>query len=126
MKYFPLLVQERGVKIPAPVREVAAFAAAPPHPPCLSVVLHGMFDCESRCFAPKVLLSDMSYFLTCSPIFCTLAPQISAKFLTTTAPLLFTTYTQKGKNKSMFPKETQPRINEVCVEPVCLCSSPKF
>jgi len=45
MKYFLLLVQERGAKIPAPVLEVVALAAPPPY---LSVVLLGMFDCESR------------------------------------------------------------------------------
>lgn len=46
MKYFLLLVQERGAKIPAPVLEVVALAAPPP--PYLSLVLLGMFDCESR------------------------------------------------------------------------------
>jgi len=45
MKYFLLLVQERGAKIPAPVLEVVALGAPPPY---LSVVLLGMFDCESR------------------------------------------------------------------------------
>lgn len=49
MKYFLLLVQEREVKIPAPVWEVAArAAAAPPVPPLLSVMLHGKFDCKMR------------------------------------------------------------------------------
>ena len=53
MNYFLVPVQEMGVKMPAPVREVYALAAAaappsPPPPPCLSVELHGMFNCESR------------------------------------------------------------------------------
>jgi len=62
-------VQERGAKIPAPIWEVEVVApAAAPPPPCLSLVLQRVFDCESRCSAPKVLLSDTSYLvlLTCT------------------------------------------------------------
>ncbi|XP_058776596.1 uncharacterized protein LOC131650913 [Vicia villosa] len=86
MKYFLLLVQEREVKIPASVWEVAArAAAAPPLPPLLSVVLHGKFDCKMRnfsCFTPKAL-SDMNYFLACPPIIQSLALQTSATLLAT-------------------------------------------
>ncbi|KAH1207175.1 Eukaryotic peptide chain release factor subunit 1-3 [Glycine soja] len=60
---------ERGAKIPAPIWEVEVVApAAAPPPPCLSLVLQRVFDCESRCSAPKVLLSDTSYLvlLTCT------------------------------------------------------------
>ncbi|KAG2409490.1 Fructose-1,6-bisphosphatase protein [Vigna angularis] len=51
-------VQERGAKIPAPVLELVALA--PPPPPYLSVVLLGMFDCESSspalyCLPPEKL-----------------------------------------------------------------------
>ena len=122
MKCFLPLVQERGAKIPAPVWELVA--PAPPPPPCVSMVLHRMFHCESRYSAPKVLLSDTSYFLTCIPIIQTLAPQIPAKLLATPA-LLSTTNTQKSKNKNMYLRETLPRSSDVFVEPVCVCSSPK-
>ncbi|BAT74556.1 hypothetical protein VIGAN_01225000 [Vigna angularis var. angularis] len=49
---------ERGAKIPAPVLELVALA--PPPPPYLSVVLLGMFDCESSspalyCLPPEKL-----------------------------------------------------------------------
>ena len=51
MNYFPLLVQEEEVKIPAPVSEgVACTATAAAAPPPPSVVLHGKFDCLSRLY----------------------------------------------------------------------------
>ncbi|KAL5081285.1 hypothetical protein RYX36_009706 [Vicia faba] len=111
MKYFLLLGQEREVKIPAPVWEVAARAAAPPPlPPLLSGVLHGKFDCKMSCFTPKVL-SGMNHFLTCPPIVRSLAQQTSATLLATADEnLSFPTpprsaCIQKGKNKVIFPKE---------------------
>ncbi|CAJ1952271.1 unnamed protein product [Sphenostylis stenocarpa] len=94
--------------MPAPVLGVVALAAPPP--PYLSVVLLGMFDCESRCFGSKVLLSDE--LLYCSLILHTLAPQIAAKLLATPAPLLTTTCPQKSKNKNIFLRETLPEINQ--------------
>ncbi|KAJ1404892.1 Peptide chain release factor eRF1/aRF1, partial [Sesbania bispinosa] len=86
------------------VTACATAAAVPPLPPHLSMVLYGKFDCESRCFIPKVL-SDMSYSFFCSHIFQSLVPQISATFLATSAPLLSAyIYTQKEKN-ICFPKK---------------------
>lgn len=64
MKSFPLLVQERKVKVPAPVWEAVAHTAVapPPLPPRLSVVLPGKFDCESR-FSFAALLPALHVFL---------------------------------------------------------------
>ncbi|RHN63384.1 hypothetical protein MtrunA17_Chr4g0057701 [Medicago truncatula] len=100
MKSSLLLVQEREAKIPAPVWEVAARAAAAPPLPHMSVVLHGKFDSKMSCFAPKVP-SNRSYYLTCSPIIRSSALQITATLLATA-----------GENMS-FP---------LFVEPVCRCN----
>ncbi|PNY12721.1 eukaryotic peptide chain release factor subunit 1-3-like protein [Trifolium pratense] len=91
--------EEREAKIPAPVLEAAAWAAAAPPPltPRLSVVLHGKSDCEKSCFAPK----ELSY----------MALQISETLLTTSGenrsfpiPLL-SACIHKGKNTVILPKE---------------------
>ncbi|KAI5445135.1 hypothetical protein KIW84_013404 [Lathyrus oleraceus] len=136
------MVQEREVKIPAPVWEVAArAAAAPPVPPLLSVMLHGKFDCKMSCFTPEVL-SDLNYFLTCFPIVRS-ALQTSATLLATAGEnlsfpskfssvlVLFLIHLldislkiavsfsssaiylySEGQKQSHPPKRTQPSINE--------------
>ncbi|CAK8532297.1 unnamed protein product [Lathyrus sativus] len=73
-------------------------------------MLHGKFDCKMSCFTPKVL-SDMNYFLTCSPIVRSMALQTSATLLATAGEnLSFPTppqsaCIQKGQNKVILPKE---------------------
>lgn len=98
MNYFLVPVQEMGVKMPAPVREVYALAAAaappspPPPPPCLSVELHGMFNCEPS-----------------SPFFHTLVQQISAEFVDTLVENLLPCSSlltpRKARTKTCYPKK---------------------
>jgi len=64
MKSSLLLVQEREAKIPAPVWEVAARAAAAPPLPRMSVVLHGKFDSKMRFNFNDLLCIIFSFYIS--------------------------------------------------------------
>lgn len=110
MKCFLPLVQEREAKIPALVWEAVARAAAapPPLPPCLSVVLRGKSDRETRFNYNALSCIIFSIYFSIIPCQFVLSERSSINFV----GIIFSCFTPKVPSDMNFNALTCSTIDQ--------------